>query len=333
MIGRTARTTTARTTFVTVLVLAALAASAGPVDARAAIAWPTQSSGDRGTDVLAIQYLLRARLAGSSAALPPVDGLFRSTTDTAVRAFQAARGLPPNGIVAWATWGGLIQRLGRGASGDAVRALQVELVAKVRAPIAVSGSFGAGTEASVIAFQRHMGLARTGVVDTTTWRTLVWHYQLPHFGSTSLCDYSVGNGAANWGTAEAIATLQAVGRSIVALGYGRVAVGDVSFELGGPIPGHVSHQVGLDVDVRPLRRANDQCAIAGTTWRSSAYDRAATRAMILKFRASGAGHVKLIYFNDPILIAEGLTTWHTGHDDHLHVRFCEASHPLATYVC
>jgi len=156
MIGRTARTTTARTTFVTVLVLAALAASAGPVDARAAIAWPTQSSGDRGTDVLAIQYLLRARLAGSSAALPPVDGLFRSTTDTAVRAFQVARGLPPNGIVAWATWGGLIQRLGRGASGDAVRALQVELVAKVRAPIAVSGSFGAGTEASVIAFQRHI---------------------------------------------------------------------------------------------------------------------------------------------------------------------------------
>ena len=33
--------------------------------------------------------------------------------------------------------------------------------------------------------------------------------------------------------------------------------------------------------------------------------------------------MKLIYFNDPVLISEGLTTWYTGHDDHLHVRYCE----------
>ena len=296
------------------------------------IAWPTQSLGDRGTDVLAIQYLLRARPTAGVAA-PPVDGLFRSTTVAAVRAFQTAHGLAPNGVVASATWGGLIRRLGRGASGDAVRALQVELVEKVRAPILVSGSFGAATEAAVIAFQRRMGLTRTGVVDTATWRALAWHFELPRFGSTSLCDYSVGNGPANWGTAEAIATLEAVGRRVFALGYGRVAVGDVSFEFGGPIPGHVSHRVGLDVDVRPLRRANDQCTVAGTTWRSTAYDRAATRTMIQKFRAYAPGHIKLIYFNDPILIREGLTTWHTGHDDHLHVRFCEATHPLAAYDC
>ncbi len=39
------------------------------------------------------------------------------------------------------------------------------------------------------------------------------------------------------------------------------------------------------------------------------------------------GHVKLIYFNDPVLIKEGLTTHYLGHDDHLHVRYCEAAHP------
>jgi peptidoglycan hydrolase-like protein with peptidoglycan-binding domain len=317
------------------LVLVALAASAGPASAVAGVAWPTQSSGDRGTDVVAIQYLVRARLAAAAtgAVLPPADGQFRSATDTAVRAFQSANGLTPNGVVAWATWGKLIQRIGRGASGDAVRALQVELVEKVRAPIPVSGSFGAATEAAVIAFQRHMGLARTGVVDTATWRALAWHYETPRFGAPGLCDYSVGNGAANWGTAEAIAVLESVGRTISSLGFGRVAVGDVSFEHGGPIPGHVTHQRGLDVDVRPLRRANSQCSIAGTTWRSTAYDRAATRAMIQRFRGYAPGHIKLIYFNDPVLIREGLTTWHSGHDDHVHVRFCEATHPLSTYDC
>jgi hypothetical protein len=197
----------------------------------------------------------------------------------------------------------------------------------------VSGSFGAATEAAVIAFQRRMGLARTGVVDTTTWRALAWHFELPRFSPTSLCDYSVGNGPANWGTAEAIASLEAVGRTVFSLGYGRVAVGDVSFEFGGPIRGHESHRVGLDVDVRPLGRANDQCGVAGTTWRSTAYDRAATRTMIQKLRAYAPGHIKLIWFNDPVLIGEGLTTWHTGHDDHLHVRFCEAIDPLAAYDC
>ena len=311
------------------LVLVAFGASAGPVVAVSGVAWPTQSFGDRGTDVVAIQDLLRASGAGQT----PIDGQFRSTTDAAVRSFQSAHGLPPNGIVAWATWGKLIPRLGLGARGDAVRALQVELVAKAHAPIPVSGSFGAATRVAVIAFQRHMGLARTGVVDTTTWRALAWHYELPRFTATSLCDYSVGNGPANWGTAEAIATLEAVGRTVVSLGYGRIAVGDVSFELGGPLPGHETHRVGLDIDVRLLTRTRNQCAVAGTNWRSSGYDRAATRTMILKFRAFAAGHVKLIYFNDPVLIREGLTTWHTGHDDHLHVRFCEAAHPLPAYTC
>src|SRR4029077_8345878 len=100
--------------------LAALAAQARPADAAGTVAWPTQSSGDRGTDVLAIQYLLRARVAGTPVAAPSVDGFFGSTTDTAIRAFQAAHGLAPNGIVDWATWGALIRPLHRGASGDAV---------------------------------------------------------------------------------------------------------------------------------------------------------------------------------------------------------------------
>ena len=43
--------------------------------------------------------------------------------------------------------------------------------------------------------------------------------------------------------------------------------------------------------------------------------------------------MKLIYFNDPVLIKEGLTTRFAGHDDHLHVRYCEKTHPLKKYDC
>ena len=50
-------------------------------------------------------------------------------------------------------------------------------------------------------------------------------------------------------------------------------------------------------------------------------------------RAAAPGHVKLIYFNDPVLIREGLTTWFSGHDDHLHIRYCEPSYPIARYRC
>jgi hypothetical protein len=197
----------------------------------------------------------------------------------------------------------------------------------------VTGGFGSATQAAVIAFQRHMGQPATGIADTTTWRSLVWHYEAPRFTSTSLCDYSVGNGPANWGTAMATAVLESVGRAVWSQGFGRVAVGDVSFEHGGRIPGHDTHRVGLDVDVRPLRKANDQCSVAGTSWRSTSYDRTATRAMIKRFRADAGGHVRLIYFNDPVLIGEGWTTWFSGHDDHVHVRFCETTHPLAAYDC
>jgi len=90
--------------------------------------------------------------------------------------------------------------------------------------------------------------------------------------------------------------------------------------------------VGLDADIRPLRKANDQCT-QRTNWRSTAYDRAATRALVKALRALAPGHIKLIYFNDPVLVREGLTTAHAGHDDHLHIRFCELSHPNVLYDC
>ena len=88
----------------------------------------------------------------------------------------------------------------------------------------------------------------------------------------------------------------------------------------------------MDVDVRPMRKAQDQCTW-GVNWRWSTYDRAATRDLIKAIRRTAIGHVKLIYFNDPVLIKEGLVRWYSGHDDHVHIRYCENVHQLKAYAC
>jgi len=196
----------------------------------------------------------------------------------------------------------------------------------------VNGVYGTATRSAVISFQKHIGMTPHGVVGPVTWRNLIWHYDYPAFNTTSLCDYSVGNGRANWGTGAAIGNLQAAARAFAATGHGRVAVGDISREHGGDIALHETHEVGLDVDIRPIRDAENQCTW-GTNWHFSSYDRSATRILVKAIRAAAPGHVKLIYFNDPVLIREGLTTWFGGHDDHLHIRYCEPSYPIVSYRC
>ena len=137
---------------------------------------------------------------------------------------------------------------------------------------------------------------------------------------------------ANWATSAATNQLEAAARVVAGQGHGRVAVGDASLQHGGDIAGHETHERGLDVDLRLMRKGKDQCRWGGN-YRASTYDRAATRALVKAIRATAPGHVKLIYFNDPVLIKEGLTTRFAGHDDHLHVRYCEKTHPLKKYDC
>ena len=290
--------------------------------------YPIQTIGNRGSDVRALQYLLRA--AGQSVT---VDGHFGTSTQTAVKRHQGAKGLPVTGLVNDPTWRSLTPNLSTGSSGDAVRALQRLLNDKRKAGLTVSGTYGSSTRDAVAAFQRHMAKSSTGSMDPYTWRRLLWHFELPVWGSTSgLCDYSAGNGQANWGTGAAIGQLRTAAKQIYDAGYGRVAVGDIGFEHGGDIPGHETHEQGLDVDMRLMRDGKNQCT-EGTNYRLASYNRAATRALIKAIRAAAPGHIKVIYFNDPVLIGEGLTTKFTGHDNHLHVRYCEAWHPLIAYRC
>lgn len=317
-----------------VIVLVAVLASMGvsltgtPANAYTNAFFHTQSTGNRGVDVLAIQHLLTHHGHATAA-----DGMFGPGTASAVRAFQSARGLTTDGIVGPATWGALVPQLGPGSTGAAVRALQVELNEKRRLTLSVTGQYDAATVSAVRAFQQHAGIGVDGIAGPVTWRNLVWHYGYPNF-SVGICDQDPdGNGAANWGTAAAIGQLEHAVRAFSATGNGPVPLGDIGFEHGGSIPGHGSHQVGLDVDLWPIRTDSAQCSAGRITWESPTYDRAATRQLVNQLRATASGHVKLIFFNDPVLVSEGLTTSYPNHDNHLHVRYCEAVHPNSSYDC
>jgi peptidoglycan hydrolase-like protein with peptidoglycan-binding domain len=309
------------------LVVVALFVAAAPASASTlSDSYPVQSLGNRGSNVRAIQGLLRAH--GSPIA---IDGVYGASTKAAVQAFQSGHDLTPSGIVAAATWDALVIPVKLGSTGEAVSALQRLLNEKRRAGQGVTGTFGPVTRDNVAAFQRHFGMTVWGRVGRVTWRRLIAHFEYPTWGKR-ICDYSVGNGTANWGTGAAIGQLEAAAARFIALGNGRVALGDIGYQHGGDIPGHQTHEQGLDVDIRLIRDHEDQCTW-GTNWRLSSYDRSATRALIKAIRATAPGHIKVIYFNDPVLIDEKLTVWFSGHDDHIHVRYCESSHPLHTYDC
>jgi len=317
------RSTHRRLLTVAALGLVALS-STMPAQAFSGAFFPTQSTGNRGVDVKAIQYLLNIG----------ADGIFGSGTNTAVRNFQSSRGLSVDGIVGPNTWDALTPTVRNGSTGNAVRALQMLLNEKRSAGLAVDGNFGSGTEAAVRSFQSHAGITSDGVVGPTTWKNLLWHYDYPNFGS-AICDQDPdGNGTAgNWGTGAAVGQLEAAANQFLGTGQGRVPLGDISREHGGDIAGHASHEVGLDVDVWPIRTDNGQCSAGRITWQSSTYDRAATRQLVQAIRNTAPGHIKVIYFNDPQLISEGLTTQYPNHDNHLHIRYCEKGHPNGSYNC
>jgi peptidoglycan hydrolase-like protein with peptidoglycan-binding domain len=271
----------------------------------------TLSEGNRGTDVKALQFILNIG----------ADGVFGSGTKSAVVSFQSHKGLIPDGIVGPATWGKLIVTLRRNNNNNAVKALQTILNAKRNAGLTVDGDFGAATETAVKNFQSHAGITPDGVVGPTTWKNLIWHFEYADF-SANLCDQDPdGNGLANWGVASTVAQLEEASRRFSIYGKGKVPVGDISHEHGGDIIGHASHELGVDVDVWPIRTDNQQCSAGRITWQSSTYDRTATRRLIQAIRDSAPHHVALIFFNDPVLISEGLTTHYPNHDNHLHVRY------------
>lgn len=158
---------------------------------------PPLRRGDRGPLV----RVLQTQLQRSGFDPGPIDGIFGSRTDAAVRAFQQQRNLPVTGVVDVATWTALgvsctvtppapipptpvpppgpfppeqfhCPVLRFGARGPAVRLLQRLLQQRGFYTGAVDGEFGVSTQRAVRQFQRSQGLPVTGVADHATWQAL-----------------------------------------------------------------------------------------------------------------------------------------------------------------
>ena len=308
--------------------LAIVIVLATPAHAHRRAEFPVLSTGDRGHDVVTVQHLLRGR--GHSVT---VSGYFGSDTKTALARYQRSAGVADSGIVYVSTWERLVRELRAGASGEPVLALKKQLNAKRRSGLSLSPNFDSATRTAVRNLQQAMGLKVTGVVNRETWRNLIWHYVRPAYSRPSLCNYNGGNRTADWGTASAVAHLEAAADLFRRRAGGRVAVGDISFKYGGEIPLHATHEVGLDIDIALIRTDGRQCSNPGISYKSAKYDRADTRRLLQAIHDTFGRHLKLIYFNDPVLIREGLSRRYPNHADHIHVRLCEADHPRSRYVC
>jgi hypothetical protein len=79
---------------------------------------------------------------------------------------------------------------------------------------------------------------------------------------------------------------------------------------------HATHQDGLTVDVRPIRKDNK---MLGVSVGESQYDRARTKELVQLIRQRHPD-VRRIFFNDNTFIQAGLTRRADGHKDHLHVE-------------
>jgi len=122
--------------------------------------------GASGARVRAAQYLLRRR--GRSIV---VDGQHGPDSTAALKAWQSSVGLVADGVCGPLTWAKLVLSAQAGASGDAVRAVQVLLGAHSHS-LAVDGDFGSVTTAAVRSFQDRNRMTVDGQVGPLTWTAL-----------------------------------------------------------------------------------------------------------------------------------------------------------------
>jgi peptidoglycan hydrolase-like protein with peptidoglycan-binding domain len=105
----------------------------------------------------------------------PIDGVFATTTEAAVKAFQQARGIAVDGIVGKVTWINIDEAdqsepvLKVGSSGLPVRRAQKRMSLVGFDVGGVDGRYGARTAAAVKKLQQQSGINVDGVVGTQTW--------------------------------------------------------------------------------------------------------------------------------------------------------------------
>lgn len=139
--------------------------------------------------------------------------------------------------------------------------------------------------------------------------------QLPASGAGF---YGYNRASARWGKPVLVYGLLSTAARWRASGtLPRIGVGDISLINGGPISGHVSHQLGEDVDLRLVAQGSYEGPFLYT---SSVYSRSRTRTLITNFLNRDLP-VEIIFFNDAVVhnALSYVSPW-PNHDNHLHVR-------------
>lgn len=139
---------------------------------------------------------------------------------------------------------------------------------------------------------------------------------LPASGAGFVTNNRGPSGKFQFGQKSTIDAAKAVGTAWNGLSPERpFSIGQISLKGGGEMPPHKSHRVGLDVDVRPMRTdsANEPVNIT-----DSKYDRATTTELIALWWKKAP--VQSLFFNDPTVIAAGLSQFVNGHHHHFHAR-------------
>lgn len=168
------------------------------------------SVGDKGTDVLRMQYyllIIADALRTTALPLPVITGIYDNATQATVKGFQQYYGLPVTGVIDESTWNAIVKYyydyegsfdtdreypgtpLKNGSKGQDVIFIQNALNAvggKIPGAtvIRVDGSFGVGTESAVRLFQTYYGLVSDGIVGEKTWNKLVQEYKAYAFDDT-----------------------------------------------------------------------------------------------------------------------------------------------------
>lgn len=215
------------------------------------------------------------------------------------------------------------------------RWVQQSLNQIMNAGLAVDGISGPLTRAAIRSFQQSRKLAVDGIVGPITEAALVAagapkppqtgggtrpgpqpavNARLPSPGQGY---YSYKPGTNQYGLPETIRALQTIGAqwNRAHPSGPRIGIGDISLQGGGPMPGHASHQKGVDIDIRIVRNDGQEAPV---TYQNSAYSRTLTQELVNIIRANGVLRVQYVFFNDPRVT--GVQKW-PHHDDHLHVRF------------
>lgn len=140
--------------------------------------------------------------------------------------------------------------------------------------------------------------------------------QLPASGTGFVTNNRGANGEFQFGQQSTIDAAIAVATAWDQAHPGEpFSIGQISNNGGGKMPPHLSHRLGIDIDVRPVRkdRQNQSVDIS-----NAQYDRARTTELIDLWWTKAP--VQAIFFNDQTVIDQKLSRFVGGHGNHFHVR-------------